>query len=251
MVWGVGDVLGALIIAPVALTWTAQPPLTWRRRGELAALLMATVIVSYPVLSQSASPSKYVVFPFVLWAALRFRQRAVALTVFGIAASAVWTVVRGRGPFPDVEPVGLQLVYLDAFLALVAITGFTVGAVVAERLHAQDGLRQAHDRLGVLVEERTAELIKANRELAKAQEIARLGSWQWTLSVDQVVGSAELYRLLRVDPTKIRGSPSEILERVHPDDRARVAGIVMQLMADKQPVTLSCVSTTPAIASGP
>jgi two-component sensor histidine kinase/integral membrane sensor domain MASE1 len=234
LVWWTGDALGALIVAPAIFTWTTRAPLSWRRRGELALLLVVGCGASYAALGQLVTPSRYIVFPFVLWAALRFRQRDVAMTVLGIGVISVWTVKRGYGPFRDIETLGMQLLFLDAFLAVVAITGFTVGAIVAERSRAQRALREANDRLGVLVEHRTAELTKANRELAKAQEMARVGSWEM-LSGGQLEGSAELYRLLDVDPKQV-GSYAEVLERVDPTDREHVLRLVTQMIADRAPV---------------
>ena len=65
------------------------------------------------------------------------------------------------------------------------------------------------------------------RQLQEAQQLARVGSWEWDLVTDRVSWSAELCRILGVDPDAVL--TREITrELIHPDDRAmrerRLAG---------------------------
>ena len=59
-------------------------------------------------------------------------------------------------------------------------------------------------------------------KLAEAQQIARLGSWEWEIATDRVTWSDELYRIYGVRPEPLLGSYGSNLDRVHADDRARV-----------------------------
>ncbi len=65
----------------------------------------------------------------------------------------------------------------------------------------------------------------ADREeqLAEAQEVAKLGSWEWDVSTGEVTLSRELYRLMGVDPEDFTPSPDAILSLLHPDDRDALA----------------------------
>jgi PAS domain-containing protein len=60
-------------------------------------------------------------------------------------------------------------------------------------------------------------------KLAEAQQIARLGAWEWEIATDRVTWSDELYRIYGVRPDRFSGSYGSNLDRVHADDRARVA----------------------------
>jgi PAS domain S-box-containing protein len=73
--------------------------------------------------------------------------------------------------------------------------------------------------------EREAERVRREREfqLAEAQAVAQLGSFEWALAGDQVTWSPELYRILGVDPASYRGTLDGLLALFHPDDRAEVA----------------------------
>jgi PAS domain S-box-containing protein len=70
-----------------------------------------------------------------------------------------------------------------------------------------------------------AEQARRDREyqLAEAQAVARLGSFEWSLATDKVTWSPELYRILGVDPDGYCGTLDGLLALVHPDDRAEAA----------------------------
>jgi PAS domain S-box-containing protein len=65
-------------------------------------------------------------------------------------------------------------------------------------------------------------LRRSERNLAEAQRIAHLGSWEWDLATDTAVRSEETYRIAGVEPGAFRATNEAFLEFVHPDDRARV-----------------------------
>jgi PAS domain S-box-containing protein len=62
--------------------------------------------------------------------------------------------------------------------------------------------------------------------LAEAQEIARIGSWEWDIVSNRVIWSDELYRLWGREPGSEPLSYESYLDSVHPDDRALVASKV-------------------------
>jgi PAS domain S-box-containing protein len=72
---------------------------------------------------------------------------------------------------------------------------------------------------------RLAEGLRASqRNLAEAQRIAHIGSWEWDLATDTAQRSEELHRIYGVEPGTIPGTTEAFLAFVHPDDRARVQG---------------------------
>ena len=66
------------------------------------------------------------------------------------------------------------------------------------------------------------ELRRNERNLAEAQRIAHLGSWEWDLATDTALRSEELHRICGVEPGTIAGTTEAFLAFVHPDDRGRV-----------------------------
>nr|MDQ3957371.1 EAL domain-containing protein [Actinomycetota bacterium] len=77
------------------------------------------------------------------------------------------------------------------------------------------------------------ELEWANSELAEAQAMSHIGSWEWDVVADEVWWSDELYRILGRDPETYRPSVEGFLELVHPDDRSRVESTIEHSMENR------------------
>ncbi|GAB6986327.1 hypothetical protein JCM10369A_28510 [Nocardioides pyridinolyticus] len=70
------------------------------------------------------------------------------------------------------------------------------------------------------------ELTIGQARLAEAQQIARIGSWEWDLETDQIWASDELRELFRMPADMAAGTFDEFLARVHEDDRDAVDSAV-------------------------
>ena len=68
-------------------------------------------------------------------------------------------------------------------------------------------------------------------QLAEAQSIARIGSWEWDVAADLVSWSDELYRIYGLDRTDLTPTYEGFLARIHPDDRAHVSEVVAAALA--------------------
>jgi PAS domain S-box-containing protein len=64
--------------------------------------------------------------------------------------------------------------------------------------------------------------------LARAQELAHVGCWEWQVGSAHEVWSDELYRLYGVDPATFAPTFETFLTLVHPDDRARLKALFNQ-----------------------
>jgi PAS domain S-box-containing protein len=62
----------------------------------------------------------------------------------------------------------------------------------------------------------------SERNLAEAQRIAHIGSWERDLATDTALRSEETHRIFGVDPGAFPGTSEAFLAFVHPDDRTRV-----------------------------
>jgi PAS domain S-box-containing protein len=139
-VWWLGDATGDLVVAPVLLAWAAGPRSRWRRQQavEALALLVCVGTVSAVVFVAAGErpvpglPLEYTLFPFVIWAALRFGQRGSAPTTCAALGIAIWGTVRGSGPFAGGTPHD-SLVLLDVYTAVLAVTALLLAAAITER----------------------------------------------------------------------------------------------------------------------
>jgi signal transduction histidine kinase len=131
--WWLGDSSGALIVVPLALAW--YRPLVWRwQRGRLleAVIMVGTVIALAEFATRSHRPLTYLVFPALIWAALRFGQRGATLAVAVTALFTVWNTIHYVGPF-HFESVSRSVLSAQLFIAVAALTTLALAAVVSER----------------------------------------------------------------------------------------------------------------------
>jgi PAS domain S-box-containing protein len=69
---------------------------------------------------------------------------------------------------------------------------------------------------------KTLRLARVERQLATAQRITHIGSWEWDARTNAVLWSDELYRIYGLEPRSQEVTFEFFVSRLHPDDRARV-----------------------------
>jgi signal transduction histidine kinase len=144
--WWLGDFTGSLVLVPLAIAWWRPPRLLLRARGaEGGALLVALVVLS-AIATTSHDPLLYLVFPALIWSALRFGAHGATLAVAVVTGFTVWNTSNFGGPFVF-EAVGVDVVSTQLFIAVAALTSLCLAAVVAEREAFGDGLRASRARL--------------------------------------------------------------------------------------------------------
>lgn len=178
VIWWVGDTMGVLLLGSLLLTclhpgsprprppqgwvYLLEAPLVW----SVLLALCWTAFVREGLQADTAMRLEYAVFPSVIWLGLRFTQRDVALAVMAVCGFAIWGAIHGKGPFASHE-LDHSLVQLELFMAITAMTGLTLGAATAQRRAAEQAAQDALEALEGRVLARTADLAKANVELAK------------------------------------------------------------------------------------
>ena len=135
-VWWVGDAMGALVVAPALLCWGSRAVDVEHRSGwEAFALAVSLTAASLVMLTEPHATHPYLVFPPLIWAALRFGPRGAATATLCVSVLTVASTITGRGAFV-VSSMGHDLMNLEAFLAAVALTSLILGATTAERVQA-------------------------------------------------------------------------------------------------------------------
>ena len=145
-IWWFGDAAGMLTVAPLLLL--ASTRRHWRRpdpgRVLEAAALAATLglIVQAGLTERVARP--FLVFPALVWAAVRFRQAGAAVASLFVSVVVVWLTLHDRGPF--VEPSLTQsLLLTQAATGAVMATSLALAAQTVQReLAAQTLGRREH-----------------------------------------------------------------------------------------------------------
>jgi signal transduction histidine kinase len=145
--WWLGDASGALIVLPLALAW-ATPPRGdwWRHRGHETALVLVMVAGIGGLALRSSEPLAYLVFPPLIWAALRLGPRGATLAVGVAAGFAIWETTHRVGPFAF-ESITHSILATQLYLAVAALSTLFLAAVVCEREAFADSLGASRVRL--------------------------------------------------------------------------------------------------------
>jgi signal transduction histidine kinase/integral membrane sensor domain MASE1 len=137
--WWLGDTVGALIVAPALLTVARMAPMRSRRiRIESTALVLGCVATTQVVFghlfqaSPAHHPLEYVVFPFVIAAAVRAGQPTTSLVVLGASAVCIANTTYNSGPFAGTD-LHQGLILLQVFLGVLGGTGLLLAAATAEQ----------------------------------------------------------------------------------------------------------------------
>jgi len=77
------------------------------------------------------------------------------------------------------------------------------------------------------------ELKLKNQQLNEAQEIARMGHWEWNVATNKVSWSDELFRVYGLPVSGEGVSYEKFLAYVHPDDLTNVDTLIKQAFAEK------------------
>lgn len=147
--WWIGDFLGALVVGPFLLVWGAavRERLSFHRPYESAAVFMILAGVTYYVFHTPQAAGivhqalLYVIFPFIIWAALRTGQRGATAAIALISGIAIWGTAQGYGPFAEASKND-SLILLQTFMAVVALTSLILAAATTERQNASTALNQ-------------------------------------------------------------------------------------------------------------
>ena len=133
--WWLADLSGALVFAPLVLVWAGVRSRALPRVKLLeGAFLLAVLIVLIEVPSQSDVP--YIVFPLLIWAALRFGPVGAATAVAITSCLTVWNTAQGSGPFVR-QSLTHSVLASQLFVAVAALTSLVLAAVTAERSASQ------------------------------------------------------------------------------------------------------------------
>lgn len=111
----------------------------------------------------------------------------------------------------------------------------TLGVITYITSFTARELMQQNAALEAEVEEhtRTEKLLRKREEqLAEAQGIAHLGSWDWAIESDELSWSEEMYRIFGLDPKDGPITYDTYLQGVHEDDRTRVGELIDGALRD-------------------
>jgi PAS domain S-box-containing protein len=266
-IWWLGDAMGVLVVTPLLLTGRDLVSVCrgWRL-VEGCVLFVAILVISAVIFGGAAVRDDvlaFVVFPFVIWAALRFRVAGAAVAGLLSASVAVWGTAHGYGPFVNHSPLH-NAVLLQIFVAVTSLTGLILAAVINEREHISEAFETekkllneseaTKERLEELVRERTLELERNTAQLAYQARLLDLANDAiFVRTADGRItywneGAERLYGWTRKEA--LSSSTHELIQTEFPLDISRILeldrweGELQQRRRDGSQVTVASRWTT-------
>jgi len=224
LVWWFGDLGSIVVLAPVL--FLARDALTIVRKWNLAefGLLSALCAVMLVLLFGGAIvppgtpyPAMFLLFPCVIWAALRFGPLGSALMVASIAFVTIAATASGRGPYAGDE-LHQSILILQLFIAVGAMTGLIVAADIDQRHRAE-----------AVLHARSTDLEQTKAWLKTALEAGTISVWEWDLKTGAVLRTDGQTRLFGNREPHPKWDYEQFMSVVHPDDRARMAELGRQM----------------------
>ena len=152
--WALSDASGVLVVAPLVLTWAAAGLRGIGRRdvveGAAGLLVLAALAEVAP---QKDVP--YIVFPVLLWAALRLGPRGAATAIFVVCSITVWNTAQENGPFVR-DSITDSVLATQFFIATAALTSLLLAAVTAEGTRVARALAGSEAAQRALADEHAA-----------------------------------------------------------------------------------------------
>jgi integral membrane sensor domain MASE1 len=136
--WWLGDMGGDLVVASALMVAVTQWPFRRAPGRPLEALGLAGLILALAGLTFSQSENvAYILFPALVWAALRFWQPGAVAASLLLASIAIPLTEHDIGPFSGNSP-DERLLLAQTFIGVACITALILAAVTTERKRIED-----------------------------------------------------------------------------------------------------------------
>ncbi|WP_433098583.1 MASE1 domain-containing protein [Streptomyces sp. CA-250714] len=149
--WWAGDAVGVLVVTPLLLSLPKLGrPRSWMQAAEALGLGAATTTLAILV-TRSPIDLLFLVFPLLVWAALRFQLLGCAVSTTILAVAATGAATERSGVFARQDLI-TDMITLQALNGTAALTTLLLAAVTAEKRNTHRRIAAACDDLAEMVE---------------------------------------------------------------------------------------------------
>jgi PAS domain S-box-containing protein len=151
--WWLGDLGGAIVIAPVFLAWKNTP---WIHYGYKNLLNLSVSILGLFIITSivftGVIPYPYLCIPIGVWIAFWFGRKGATIATILVAGMAIYYTLHGQGPFANMSTLNKSLLLLQLFLGTFSITTLTFAATVFGIKRSERELASQEKRSQALIE---------------------------------------------------------------------------------------------------
>src|SRR5215813_571744 len=213
--------------AVVAITEPTRDILNvWCGWFTSAALATGAFVMSLPPGPWATAVPVAVVFPIVLWIAVRCRPVFAASAAFIVALIVAYSTALNLGDFGDVSiPLQNRTLAAQTIVLAGALCLLILSALFAERREYETILEDGNRRLQLVLaqrEEAERTLSDRNTQLALAGKVALVGSYAYDVNADEMRVSEGYAAIHGLPEGTAETTRSAWRTRVHPEDIGRV-----------------------------
>ncbi|HEX6438676.1 MAG TPA: sigma 54-interacting transcriptional regulator, partial [Candidatus Binatia bacterium] len=123
-----------------------------RRYGEFAVVILGLVLILSLTSAWHAAETidfpirLYAPLPFLLWAAVRFGPPGLAIALLAVAYDSISDSIFGQAPSAASSPA-INVLALEASLGVLSLPLMLLAALMMERQHKDEALRESQERL--------------------------------------------------------------------------------------------------------
>ncbi|AOR36395.1 hypothetical protein BFF78_39815 [Streptomyces fodineus] len=155
LAWWVGDAMGVLLVTPLLLLlhgarWPPSPA-RWKEATALAVAACCLV----PVSVYNSISVLFLVYPLLIWAALRFQLVGSMLCALLTSVVAAVAATDGAGAFAGLTRIEI-MAKLQAFNGSMALTALLLSALITEQRNTRRSVEKACQELVEVLEHLTA-----------------------------------------------------------------------------------------------
>ncbi len=175
--WWLGDAVGMFVLTPFLVL--AKYFISHRsemKKDQLGVLCVFCVLVVFCLFSFTPffhfsffSNQAYLLLPVLVVITVVAGNVYASGGVLLVSMFAIWGTVSGEGPFV-LASQNTSLLVLQGFVAVIAFTVMLLDSLMCERRRAIDALRAMNATLERRVEQRTEDLVRANKALEQSNQ---------------------------------------------------------------------------------
>jgi signal transduction histidine kinase len=170
--WFLADACGSLVVIPLLLAWAQPRSTAWRGRSPWEASLVIAAVVALSAIALSRDlPLTYMVFPPLIWAALRFGPRGATAAVAVTAGMTVALTASDMGAFVE-HSITDRVLSTQLYVVVAALTTLCLAAVVSERRRTALDLVASRTRIGAAGAEERRRLERELHDSAQNRLVA-------------------------------------------------------------------------------
>lgn len=153
--WWVGDAMGVLLVTPVLLLILGKRERPDPRRWKEALGLVVVAGVLIPAVTLSALSLLFLIYPLLIWTALRFQLVGSMLCALFASVMTTIAATSRSGPFEGLTSVEV-MIKLQAFNGSMALTALLLSALITEQRNTRRSVELACQELMEVLDHLTA-----------------------------------------------------------------------------------------------